>query len=220
LRIALSLRAPFSGAPARLDPQVRAAVERIADRLTGLGHEVARADPTYGLVGASFMPRSMAGVHRWAERVPDHSLLDPRTRNNARTGRFLGGPVLKAARALELPLQLQVGRIFRNFDVVLMPTTATPPPRAGVLEGLGGWETDKAIVAACPYAWVWNVLGWPGVNVPIGLTEDGLPLGAQLLGAANDEARLIGLAVQLESVENWHERRPPPLARAVVEHDS
>ena len=37
--------------------------------------------------------------------------------------------------------------------------------------------TDKLIVGACPYAWPWNVLGWPGVNVPAGLTPDGLPVG-------------------------------------------
>ena len=43
---------------------------------------------------------------------------------------------------------------------------------------------EKAMIAACPYAWPWNVLGWPAVNVPAGFTPDGLPLGAQLLGPA------------------------------------
>ena len=53
------------------------------------------------------------------------------------------------------------------------------------------------------------MLGWPGVNVPAGFTDDGLPLGAQLLGPANSEELLISLAAQLESVERWYERRPP-----------
>ena len=47
---------------------------------------------------------------------------------------------------------------------------------------------------ACPYAWPWNVLGWPAINVPAGFTRVGLPVGAQLLGPANSEARLISLA--------------------------
>ena len=51
LRIALSERIPFSGAPARLDPRVRAGVERLAEVLRGLGHEVVREDPAYGLIG-------------------------------------------------------------------------------------------------------------------------------------------------------------------------
>ena len=79
----------------------------------------------------------------------------------------------------------------------------------GAAEGLGNWETDRLIVGACPYAWPWNVIGWPGVNVPAGLTDGGLPIGVQLLGPANTEELLISLAAELEAEERWHERRPP-----------
>ncbi|WCB96183.1 Putative amidase AmiA2 [Baekduia alba] len=212
LRIALSLRIPFSGAPATLDPRVRAAVERLARVLDGLGHEVVRDDPAYGLMGATFIPRSMVGLREWSRRVPDVALLDERTRHNIALGRWVGGPVLRAARAFERPLRAQVGRIFRRVDVVLTPTTAQLPLPIGSIDGLGGWATDKVIVGACPYAWPWNVLGWPGVNVPAGLTGDGLPVGAQLLGPGGSEPRLIALAAQLEAVERWQDRRPPYVA--------
>jgi amidase len=106
-------------------------------------------------------------------------------------------------------MQRQVGSIFRRFDVVLTPTTARRPLRVGALDGLSDWATDKAMVAACPYAWPWNVLGWPALSVPAGFTDDGLPIGAQLLGPAGAEARLISLAAQLEDVESWHQLRPP-----------
>lgn len=72
---------------------------------------------------------------------------------------------------------------------------------------LGGFGTDRAMIAACPYAWPWNVLGWPGVNVPAGFV-DGLPVGAQLLGPANAEPLLISLAAQVEDDRRWHERWP------------
>jgi amidase len=65
------------------------------------------------------------------------------------------------------------------------------------------------IVGACPYTWPWNVLGWPGVSVPAGLTDTGLPVGAQLLGSAGEEPRLIALAAQLEGACRWQELRPP-----------
>ena len=211
LRVALSLRIPFSGAPARLDRAVRAQVERLAAVIEGLGHDVIEADPAYGLIGAPFMPRSMAGIREWAKRVPDPSALDPRTRHNALVGLALGGPLLAAARASEPLSRRQVGRIFRKVDVVLAPTTAQPPLAIGAAEGLGGWATDRVVVAAAPYAWPWNVLGWPAVNVPAGLTAEGLPVGAQLMGPANAEPRLLALAAQLEGAENWHLRRPPGL---------
>jgi amidase len=212
LRIGLSLRIPFSLAPAKLDGRVRAAVERIAEVLRGMGHEVVRDDPPYRLIGLTFVPRSTAGLNEWIERVPDPTQLDPRTLHNARMGRLLGGPVLALAKALERPLQRQVGRIFKRVDVVLAPTTAKPPERVGAIDGLAPWATDKVVVGACPYAWPWNVLGWPGVNVPAGLTAEGLPLGVSLLGPANSEPRLISLAAQLEQAEGWQERRPPLFA--------
>jgi amidase len=216
LRIALSFRIPFSGAPARLDAGVRAAVERLARVLEGLGHEVVRADPSYGLIGATFIPRSMVGLRDWSRRVPDVALLDPRTRHNVALGRWADGPLLGAARALERPFRARVGRVFRRADVILAPTTAQPPLPIGSIDGLGGWATDRVIVGACPYAWPWNVLGWPGVNVPAGLTGDGLPVGAQLLGPGGSEPRLIALAAQLEAAERWHERRPPYVAGAAT----
>jgi amidase len=207
LRIGLSFRIPFSGAPARLDSQVRAAVQRLAGVLEGLGHAVVEAEPRYGLIGIPFMPRSTVGVADWVARTPDPSQLDPRTRANARTGRLLK-PLLGAARAVEPVLRRRIGAVFNDVDVVLAPTTARPAPRIGAAEGLGEWGTDKLMVGHAPYAWPWNVLGWPGVNVPAGLTREGLPVGAQLLGPANSEPRLIALAAQLEASERWFERRP------------
>ncbi|HEY9437355.1 MAG TPA: amidase family protein, partial [Streptomyces sp.] len=107
------------------------------------------------------------------------------------------------------------GRGGRGYDVLLTPTTAAPPPLVGAFDGLGAWRTDVLMTEACPYAWPWNVLGWPGVNVPAGFTRDGLPIGAQLLGPSRSEERLVSLAAQLESDRRWYEHRPPapPAAR-------
>ncbi len=209
LRIALSFRIPYSGAPAKLDPEVRAAVERLAGVLEGMGHSVDHADPVYGLdMGASFMPRSMPALKAWVQGAPDRSQLDPRTRHNALVGHLLS-PLHRPARAYEGILRRRIGRIFRRFDVVLSPTTAQPPLSIGACEGFTNWQTDQRIVAACPYAWPWNVLGWPGVNVPAGRVAGDLPVGAQLLGPANSEPRLLALAAQLEAQERWHEHVPP-----------
>ncbi len=207
LRIALSTRAPFSGFSAVLDDEIRNQLERLASELANLGHDVVEAEPAYGLIGATFLPRSMAGVRDWTKRVPG-ARLDKRTRHNASVGGVLGGPLLKLARAAEPLLHRRVGAIFRSFDMVLAPTTARPPLAADALRGLSSFETDSTVVGACPYAWAWNVLGWPGVNVPAGFTSDGLPVGAQLLGPAASEPLLISLAAQLEQTERWYEHWP------------
>jgi amidase len=208
LRVALGLNVPYSGAPAELDPVVREAVEGVARTLEALGHGVEEVDVPYGLApGVSIMPRSMVGIREWTRRVPDHSRLDPRTHHAARLG-LAFRPLLGLARLAEKVAHRRVHSVFERFDVILAPTTAQPPLPIGACDKLSSWETDKRIVAACPYAWPWNVLGWPGLNVPAGFTSDGLPLGAQLLGPANSEALLLSLGAQLEGERRWHERRP------------
>jgi amidase len=216
LRVAVSFKPPYSIIPTRLDPAVRRKVEHLAESVAGLGHDVEEADPAYGVLGAGVIPRSVVGLTHWIRELPDPSALDRRTREAAGLARFLSGPLLALARGAERPMRRQVGAIFRRFDVVLAPTTARTPMPVGRIDGLSGWQTDKTMVSYCPYTWPWNATGWPAVNVPAGLTDEGLPVGAQLVGPEAAEADLIALAAQLEAVERWHERRPP-LAAAVAE---
>lgn len=209
LRIALSLKPPFTAVPARLQPEVRARVVELAEKLASLGHTVEEADPPYGQIGLTFVPRATAGIAEYVGETPEPALLDPRTREAARLGRLLGGTVLRVARRREATLHRRIGAFLGTYDMILAPTTAAPPPLIGAMRGLSGLATDRAQIAACPYAWPWNVLGWPGVNVPAGFVTGGLPVGAQLLGPANSEALLISVAAQLEAELRWHELWPP-----------
>jgi amidase len=211
LRIVLSLRHPFSAAPVSLHHEIRAGAQRLGRVFGELGHKVTRANPRYGLMGLTLIARGESGVHEWARRVPDRSLLDERTRSTARIGSILTKTVLPVARRLEPLFRRRVGSIFAHADVLVVPTSASPPLPVGMTDGLSSWATQQIIAGACPYAWAWNVLGWPGVSVPAGLTADGLPFGVQLLGPANSETMLLSLAAQLERVERWHERTPPNL---------
>ncbi|MFF5899112.1 amidase [Streptomyces argenteolus] len=213
LRVALCLTPPLTLTRNAPHPEVVRAVTALADVLARLGHHVEEARPRFGLIGLSFVPRATAGIAELAARHPDPGLLDPRTRSALRTGTRLGGRIVRAARAREVRQHARIGAFFDTsrggYDVLLTPTTAAPPPRVGAFDHLSAWRTDLAMTSACPYAWPWNVLGWPGVNVPAGFTRDGLPLGAQLLGPSRSEARLISLAAQLEADRRWYEHRPP-----------
>ncbi|MPY60764.1 amidase [Streptomyces spongiae] len=208
LRIAVSLKPPFTALPARLDPSVRERVLAVAERLAALGHMVEEAEPSYGRIGLTFVPRATAGIAEWVREIPHPHLLDRRTLDSARLGRLLAGAPLRVARRAEASLHRRIGTLFTSYDVMLAPTTAAPPPRIGAMLNLGGLGTDRAMIAACPYAWPWNVLGWPGVNVPAGFIDD-LPVGAQLLGPAHSEPLLVSLAAQLEADQRWHELWPP-----------
>jgi amidase len=209
LRVAISLRHPFSAAPVQLDPEIRSATLRIGDLLGELGHDVIEADPRYRLMGLALVARGEAGVHEWVSRVPDKRLLDRRTRETAFVGGVISRTALPLARRLEPRMQRRIGAIFHTADVLIAPTSAKPPLRVEATAGFNTNATQQVIAGACPFAWPWNVLGWPGVSVPAGLTGAGLPIGVQLLGPANSEPLLLSLASQLERVERWHERVAP-----------
>jgi amidase len=223
LTIALSTKFPFNVFRARLHPEIRAAVHTVAGRLEDLGHTMVEADPDYSLrMSWHFLSRSTSGLLDWAERLGDGVTLDPRTVSNLRTGRLLSEAALRKARAHEAETQRRVGWIFNLVDVVLAPTTAEPPPPLHAYEKRGSLVTDRAMIAACPVTWPWNLLGWPSINVPAGFTSDGLPIGVQLMGPANSEPLLISLAAELEAVSGWVSKQPdvwweaPPVTGAAI----
>jgi amidase len=198
LCIALSFATPF-GVSGKVSQEHRSAIEAFADRLADLGHEVIVADPDYGMVGPAIVPRGMAGVEAWlSAHGESRGALESRTRTHARFGRALSGLPLRLSRAAEPGLRKRIGRIFDRCDVVLTPTTAMPPPRIGALDGRGYWVTSSTASAICPFAFAWNVVGWPAISVPAGFTSSGLPIGAQLLGRENDETTLLSLAGSIE----------------------
>ncbi len=57
-----------------------------------------------------------------------------------------------------------------------------------------------------------NILGLPAVSIPFGMTEDGLPVGVQLIGRPYDEELILDVAVRLEEERGIFP--PPPLAGA------
>lgn len=207
LRIGLSWRTPFA-VPSRVHADVRAAITGLAQDLRALGHEVIDAEPDHALAGALLVPRGMRGVHEALADLGPGATVEGRTRTHARLGRALGGPVLAAALRGERLLADRMSRVFERVDVLLAPTTAQPALRIGQLDGRGWWATENAIEAACPFAFPWNVVGWPGLNVPAGHDATGVPLGAQLLGGPHEEATLITLAAQLERHRGWTTGRP------------
>ncbi len=211
LRIAVSTKFPFTLFRAKLHPEIRAAVQTVADQLEQLGHTVFPADPEYTVgMSWSFLSRSTAGLLDWSRRLGDNVLWDKRTVANMRLGRLLSESALRKARAREAAAQRRMSWIFNIADVVLAPTTALPPPEVHAFDQLGGLATDRLMIKACPVTWPWNLLGWPSINVPAGFTSDGLPIGVQLMGPANSEPLLVSLAAALEGINGWAARQPRP----------
>ena len=59
-----------------------------------------------------------------------------------------------------------------------------------------------------PFTVWFNLTGQPGITLPMGVSETGLPISVQLVAPYGDEATLIRLAAQLETARPWTDRRP------------
>jgi aspartyl-tRNA(Asn)/glutamyl-tRNA(Gln) amidotransferase subunit A len=53
-----------------------------------------------------------------------------------------------------------------------------------------------------------NLAGLPGLSIPAGFSEDGRPIGLQLLAPACEESRLLRAAAMFERATDWHAARP------------
>ena len=53
-----------------------------------------------------------------------------------------------------------------------------------------------------------NLAGLPGISIPAGFSEAGLPIGLQLIGQPYQEADLLAIANTYDSTHDWNSRLP------------
>lgn len=53
-----------------------------------------------------------------------------------------------------------------------------------------------------------NLAGLPGISVPCGLDGSGMPIGAQLIGPALGEAKVLNAAHAYQLDTDWHQKAP------------
>ena len=95
------------------------------------------------------------------------------------------------------------------YDAILTPTIAQPPAKVGQLRNdadpAQDFENQKRFT---PFTATYNMTGQPAVTVPLHWSDDGLPIGVQLVGRPGDEVTLLRIAAQLEAAEPWAHRKP------------
>jgi aspartyl-tRNA(Asn)/glutamyl-tRNA(Gln) amidotransferase subunit A len=89
---------------------------------------------------------------------------------------------------------------WNDVDVLVSPTTPTTAFKLGekLEDPLSMYLSDVATIPA-------NLAGTPGISVPGGLAEDGLPVGIQVLAPARSDAWMYRVAGALEGAlqESW-----------------
>lgn len=210
LTIALSFRRLPGAAPwPKLDPQIRAATERMAELLRSLGHTVVEREPKYPAVAfPHFLSRYLRGIKEDVDTMAHPERLEKRTLGMRRLGALWPQRRVAAFRRGEAKLRDAIWDSLGGADVLMTPTVATLPPPAGKWEGKGALTTLNGIAGHVPYNAIFNATGQPAAAVPSGFSSEGLPLSVQLVGPMGADERLLALGAQIEAAQPWADRRP------------
>lgn len=91
----------------------------------------------------------------------------------------------------------------QQCDIILAPTapTAAPKLNSNINDPVQMYLSDIYTIAV-------NLAGLPAMTLPAGFSADGLPIGVQLIGNYFAEAKLLGVAHQMQLESDWHMKRP------------
>lgn len=217
LRVGVLDHPLFSGAVP--DDDTRAGVRATADALSGLGHEVSEAWPE-AMGEDEFRARFLnvicvytAEDLHWIEEAVGRPLTADDIESGNRTLAQMGTDITSTAfveteKWLHAWARRVVGWWFGDqpFDLLLCPVLNGPPPPIGALmDKDSGTDT---LMQLFQFTSQFNVTGQPAVSLPLHTTNDGLPIGIQLVGAPYRDDVLIQVAGQLEQAKPWADRHP------------
>ena len=183
--------------------ETRSAVQRAASLLSGCGF---RVDP--------FRPEGLEEAReRWWEffGTAGGMILEPILRGHESDlspilREFMAWTNAAPAHTGESLLAAWLGRDavrekillqMRKYPVLLCPTAAIPAFRHGEREWQVEGKTVKYLDAWSYCEW-FNLLGFPAVVVPMSFSNEGLPIGVQIVGRPWEEELVLAVAAKLE----------------------
>ena len=204
----------------KVDPQVRAAVERTAELLESMGHSVEIAAPeldhedwldaTYKL-WAAFLADGVTAVSSMLGIEATSDVLEHVTLTCVEYGLSLSAVDMMRTEAAVNRAARALGEFHTKYDVTLSATMMQPTFPLGHfnqndpnIDAAGWFEKLFSGVGTA----LFNATGTPAISVPIAQSVEGWPIGIQLGTAYGDETTLIALAADLERAEPWAGRRP------------
>lgn len=208
-------------------PHFVAELERAGRLLEGLGHQVDWAQPAVDY-RAAFAAQTTCYISNFAQTIgnllaargeqrPPADLIEPINIRIWEAGSRTSFAERAQMQAVFNTTSRGFGAFFESWDILLTPITALPTPTLGTTEYLTLSDNPSVLdwfanlwrsFAYTPLA---NLCGIPGLSLPLGTQESGLPLGIQAQARQAGDGLLLQLAAQIERAlgGRWNEGRLP-----------
>jgi len=128
---------------------------------------------------------------------------------NIESGIKLSGPELGRAEVKRTALFHRVREFMQNYDFLALPVSQVPPfpLEQEYVSEINGMKMETYLdwMRSCYYI---TVTGQPAISVPSGFTDDGLPVGLQLVGRPQDDLGVLQLAYAFEKATGFYNKVP------------
>ena len=201
-------REPFAPAP---QANARAVFEHSLDELRAAGAVIVSLDVPWIeqalALGAIITRAESAAAHaNWLEQFPQ--AYGRMLRFRLEVGLAIPARDYIDARALRGRVaQAFEQAVFSHCDVLHLPAYWQGAPSITELEPDDD-NLENVWAQIGDWTRPFNYLGCPAISLPCGFTDEGLPLGMQLVGRPYDDEALLALGEQYQRLSNWHRMRP------------
>lgn len=202
-------------------PAVRETVDAAVADLAAAGATVDTVDvslPPYEELSMAYVTQVGVFFRAFAQQLAERYEIDFETADVEETVRStiaLGkGTDATAERLANVPRTAAydgIQDVLAGYDALVTPTLTVPPYSKHLADGYPT-EIDGQAVRGVPtdvmLTWVFNLTGHPAASVPAGFTENGLPVGLQIVGERFAETDILRVTAALERVRPWIEQYP------------
>jgi amidase len=115
-----------------------------------------------------------------------------------------------AAERKRSALWFRVQAFFEKYDLLLCPTTSVPAfPADQLFPPVVAGKSIENRIESYLLTYAFSMVALPAISIPAGWTQNGLPVGLQIIGKRLSDKTVLRAAATFERIAPWADRRPP-----------
>lgn len=216
LRIAVQREHPFG---LEVAAECQQALDHAVELCRELGHQVESIAAPLDYRPVVTAMNKLVAVHTWQAVAPglrkaglelNLAPLERSTHAMAAAGAGISAADYLAARDCLTAATAAMAEFHQHYQIILSPVLSLPPPALGWLD-MNAADQQRYVQRFRAYGGftaLFNGSGQPSMSVPLGVSQQGLPVGSQFSAAWGQDLLLLRLARQLETLAPWPLRAP------------